>query len=346
MRRIARLLTPLLLLSAGPATAQSEEEPPPQRDLMRMPDLPPAEFDETLTIGGEEIGARKVSSRMAIEVFVNDTGPYKFVVDSGADTSVVGEKIAAKLGLPDASPVMLHSITESKVVDRVEVDSIRLGPTTTTDLLLPVLDERDIGGDGMIGLDALVEQRLLLDFEKRIVTVDEDYDFPNFGPDIIVVTARLRRGQLILTQVRAQGKRVEAVIDTGTEITIGNLAMREHIRKRRPRLIQTIDIYGVTGARETIEFAVVPRLELGPVTFTNVPVAFADLPPFAVFGLSEDPALLLGTDLMEKFRRVSLDFDKRKVRFQLNRCKSSPTTIRTIPTAARLRATQATACAP
>ena len=43
----------------------------------------------------------------------------------------------------------------------------------------------------------------------------------------------------------------------------------------------------------------------------NVPMAFADIPPFAVFGLDEEPALLLGTDLMETFRKVSLDFDKR-----------------------------------
>ena len=56
------------------------------------------------------------------------------------------------------------------------------------------------------------------------------------------------------------------------------------------------------------------------VTLRNVPMAFADVPPFAAFGLSSEPALLLGTDVMETFRRVSLDFRARKVRFQLKRC--------------------------
>ena len=52
-------------------------------------------------------------------------------------------------------------------------------------------------------------------------------------------------------------------------------------------------------------------------------MAFADVPPFTVFGLAKQPALLLGTDLLDTFRRVSLDFRARKVRFQLRKCGSS-----------------------
>src|SRR3712207_8171020 len=37
--------------------------------------------------------------------------------------------------------------------------------------------------------------------------------------------------------------------------------------------------------------------------------------------LADKPALLLGTDLLETFRRISLDFRARKVRFQLRRCR-------------------------
>jgi hypothetical protein len=41
--------------------------------------------------------------------------------------------------------------------------------------------------------------------------------------------------------------------------------------------------------------------------------------------------LLLGTDLLENFRRVSLDFRTRKVRFQLRRCGSEGIIISTSP---------------
>jgi hypothetical protein len=57
------------------------------------------------------------------------------------------------------------------------------------------------------------------------------------------------------------------------------------------------------------------------------------VPPFHVFGLSKEPALLLGTDLLDTFRRVSLDFRARKVRFQLRKCGSTGIVISTDPSA-------------
>ena len=156
MRRGLNTVVLAALLCVGSAAASAQEDLAAEKRAVRMPGLPPAQFDETLAIGGEEIGARKLRSRMTVDVLVNGTGPHKFVVDSGADTSVVGERLAGKLAMPEGTPTMLHGVTESKMVDRVMVDELQLGPTATTDLELPVLDERDLGGDGMIGLDALV----------------------------------------------------------------------------------------------------------------------------------------------------------------------------------------------
>lgn len=330
------------LPAALAAQDQADAEEPP---VAGVPELPPAVFDETLAIGGDEIEAKKLRSRMTVEVMVNDTGPYKFVVDSGADTSVVGTRIAEKLGLASTEPAMLHGITESALVQRVEVDSLQIGPSTITHLDLPVLKEVDLGGDGMIGLDALVEQRLMLDFEERVITVDDQHEEYESLPGEIIVTGRLQRGQLILTEVEAQGRKVEAVIDTGTEVTIGNLALRDEIIRRRKKDVQTVEVIGVTGATATLEFAVIPKLKLGSVTFRNVTIAFADVPPFEVFGINDGPSLLLGTDLMEKFRRVSLDFRERKVRFQLKDCKSRRMSIRTVTQPTRLSADRESACA-
>jgi hypothetical protein len=77
--------------------------------------------------------------------------------------------------------------------------------------------------------------------------------------------------------------------------------------------------------------AIIDELRLGSVTLRNVPIAFADVPPFTVFGLANEPALLLGTDLLGVFRRVSLDFRARKVRFQLRRCGSTGISVSTSP---------------
>jgi hypothetical protein len=298
-----------------------------------MAPLPPAVIDNGLQIGGDEVNARKVETRMTVEVRVNGRGPYHFVVDSGADTSAVGLRLARDLQLPAGTPVLLNAITDRNVVDRVKVASLTLGPSTITSLELPALSESNLGGDGMIGIDALVRQRLMLDFDARIIKVEDAAKPPPRYPDEIVITAKRQRGQLILTEVRAGGLRLNAIIDTGSEISIGNLALRDKLLKSsRNRKVWTVAATGVTGKTIDLQLGTIKELKLGSVTLGNVPLAFADVPPFTVFGVNDEPALLLGTDLLETFRRVSLDFHSRKVRFQLRRCGSDAVAISTSPT--------------
>ncbi len=305
---------------AGAAQASQIQKPRPV-PTKKLPDLPSAVIDDTLVIGGEDIRARKVSTRMTVEVQVNGRGPYRFLVDSGADTSVVGLRIARDLQLPVGTPVNLHGMTGSAVVDRVLVDELSIGQSRFRNLELPALREYDLGGEGMLGIDALVEQRLMMDFEKRVIKAEDARQPATMRFDgAIVITAQRRRGQLILTEVSAAGLPVEAVIDTGSEITIGNLALRDKlIRGNRDKFL-TVAATGVTGATMELQLARVGEIKLGSVTLRDVPIAFADVQPFKMFGLSKEPALLLGTDLLETFRRVSLDFRARKVRFQLRRC--------------------------
>ena len=310
-----------------------------------MPPLPPAAIDEALEIGGDDVEARKRETRLSVEVRVNGQGPYQFVVDSGADTSVVGLRIAHDLELPLGTPVTLNNMTDRNIVDRVRVDSLTLGPSTIRNLQLPALREADLGGAGMIGIDALARQRLMMDFEEKLIRVEDASKPVKRLPGDIVVTARLQRGQLILTEVKAGPVTLDAVVDTGSQISIGNSALREKLVRRRLHKLETVTAIGVTGTSVKLHIARIDDLRLGSVTLSNVPIAFADVPPFEVFGLADKPALLLGTDLLGTFRRVSLDFRARKVRFQLRRCNQG-LAINTVPTPSvtRLTSTSGEAC--
>ncbi len=320
-------LMALVGVNSTTAQASAANAKVPVDQAAKMPPLPPAVIDDTLVIGGEDIDASLLSTRMTVGVQVNNHGPYRFIVDSGADTSVIGTSVARALQLPAGAPVTLHSMTDSGRVDRVLVDEIVLGQTALRDLQLPLLRDRDIGAHGMIGIDALHQQRLMMDFEKRVINIeDARIPAPRLDGEIIV-TARLRHGQLILTQVTMNRMPVEAVIDTGTEVSIGNLALRDKLIHRNLNELEKVGTIGVTGVTMNLQVAAIGELRLGPVILRNIPIAFADAPPFSVFGLSDRPAMLIGTDLMEKFRRVSLDFRARKVRFQLRRCETTTITI-------------------
>ena len=309
----------------------SKPRPAPENPPPDVPPLPPATIDPSLAVGGEEVKAKKIETRLSVEVQVNGRGPYRFIVDSGADTSVVGLRIARELELPLGTPAILNGMTSRDIVDRVKVAELTLGPTTVRNLELPALREDDLGGEGMIGIDALVRQRLLMDFEDRTISV-EDATVPYIRmPGEIVVTARRQRGQLILTQVRAAGLPLDAVIDTGSQVTIGNLALRDKLIKGNKDKFVTVPVIGVTGVKADLQFARIGELRIGSITIADVPMAFADVPPFELFGLADEPALLLGTDLLEVFRRISLDFKTRKVRFQLRRCDPQGVILSTDP---------------
>jgi hypothetical protein len=185
----------------------------------------------------------------------------------------------------------------------------------------------------MIGIDALVRQRLMMDFEDRVVKVEDARKPIEHFTDEIVITARAQHGQLILTQVRAAGFPLDAIIDTGSEVTIGNMALRDKVLSSRRTKDWTITATGVTGKSVDLQLGWIRELRLGPVTLHDVPIAFADVPPFRVFGVADQPALLLGTDILQAFRRVSLDFAARKVRFQLRRCGSETVRLSTSPVA-------------
>lgn len=251
-------------------------------------------------------------------VGVNGQGPFRFLVDSGADRSVIGAGLAKHLALPPGNPVNLQGVAGASRVETVVVDKLQLGSNVATAVVAPALPERFLGAQGLIGIDALAEARLMVDFDAKTVTVADPRSPEPSLPGEIVVTAHRRHGQLILTQASVASSRVYAVIDTGAEITMGNSALQARVfRGRHAPPLQPITLISVTGQSVVANLVILPELRIGNITLANVPVAFVDAPPFRLFGLAEQPALLLGTDVLQSFRRISLDFRARKVRFSL-----------------------------
>lgn len=299
------------VLAALLASAQPEPPPPP-------PKIPPASIDDTLEVTGEDLAARRLRSRLSIEVKVNGRGPYRFVVDTGADRTVIGAGLAAQLKLRAEEPVKLRGIIGKGTVPTVLIETLALGGSVVDTIVAPALPEQFLGAQGIVGIDALTDQRVRLDFDAKTVTI-QDSRLPVTREDgEIVVTAKRQRGQLILTQASIDGQRTYAVIDTGLELSLGNLAMLKQLRRGRGAVpLQEITMQGVTGETFTARLTLLPELRVGGITLKNVYVAFTDAPPFDYFGLEKQPALLLGTDVLQAFKRLSLDFKNRKVRFTL-----------------------------
>lgn len=256
------------------------------------------------------------SDRMTVKVKVDGSIEYPFVVDTGAERTVISRQLANRLKLVNGPIRNLVTVTGSGKVQTVIVPTLDVSGTRVHDIEAPALDQLHLGAPGMLGLDSLQTRRILLDFKKNEMRVMTARRVQDVDEDTIVVTARSRYGQLILVNSRLEGERVQVIIDTGAQTSIGNLALLKKLTARKRGLLMTpVTITSVTGGTLTAQFAAIKRIQIGGVDMNNIPVAFVDAEPFKRFGLANKPALLLGMDALRLFDRVSVDFANKEVRF-------------------------------
>jgi hypothetical protein len=254
--------------------------------------------------------------RMTSAVRVGGQGPFAFVVDTGANQSVISAELAAKLGLQLGESLPLNGVAGVQSTPTVSTQ-LRLGSRAARDVMLYVLPGEAIGGPGMLGLDQLDGARLTLDFQHETLTIDSGPELPGEGA-AYHMKAHRRDGQLTLVDADLAGIPVTAFLDSGAQDTIGNMALRELALTRYPlTLLRRIPIVSVTGQTIDAEFADLPTFRIGGAHVESWPIAFADLHIFRLWNLVDRPAILIGVDVLSRFETVCLDFRHNEVRFRL-----------------------------
>jgi len=253
--------------------------------------------------------------RLTVPVRIGRHGPYDFLIDTGAERTVLARGLAERLGLAPSGRATLMGIAGSIGVDLVDIAEVRLGSRSFFDLSAPLLEGSHIGADGIIGLDGLQNQRVLIDFRKNLIAVDDAKALGGNNGFEIIVRARRRGDQLIMTNALVDGVRADVVIDTGAQNTIGNRALQSALSRKRK--LEPATLVSVTGQRIVADMAIARRIRIGELDFSNMVLAFADAPPFERLGLREKPALLLGMGQLRAFNRVAIDFESRRILFDL-----------------------------
>ena len=253
--------------------------------------------------------------RMTVAVRIAEQGPFRFLIDTGAQNTVLSTALAGQLSLHSDATARLIGVAGTRDVDTVIIDQIDLGQRSFYSLLAPLLAREDIGADGILGLDSLQGQRVQIDFRKELIAVDDAKALGGNRGYEIVVTARRSSGQLIMTDAVIDGVKVNVVIDTGAEYSIGNRALQNALAKKHGR--GTMVLRSVTGQEITADLGVARNLRINDMNFGNVMIAYADAPPFAALGLAEKPALFLGMRDMRSLDRIAIDFSTRRIYFDL-----------------------------
>ncbi|ATY34612.1 hypothetical protein CVN68_13415 [Sphingomonas psychrotolerans] len=257
--------------------------------------------------------------RLTVPVAVNAKGPYNFIIDTGAERTVVSRELANTLRLSAGNPVTLLSMTGRSKVDTVLVPDLMIKSVGVLhSVIAPKLEARNLGAIGLLGIDTLRNHQVSIDFERGIMEVRPSRKRNKAvrrASDEIVVTAKSLYGQLIVTDAYYGNVRIQVVLDTGSAVSMGNSALRRRVARHHKT--QPIELTDVTGQKTMADYTTVPNIKVGDVMFGSMPVAFADVAPFERFGLTKRPALLLGMDALRSFRRVDIDFPNRQVRFRM-----------------------------
>jgi len=304
------------LLAAGAATSMATQATAFDQELAPQTEMP----DEEVTPTNLATGADR-NEHMLAPVTINDQGPFNFLLDTGANISCVSNRLMAKLDLTSVDSAPVHTVVGVRNRPMVTLDRLQVGPRNRRRVRAPALPIAGAEVDGVLGVDWLKGQRLVLDFKARRMEIVHSQADQNEPGRVVVVPARRRHGQLTIVDADLSGKRISAIIDSGAQGSLCNRHLRDLVRaqeagkgkREEPRFVRMETLAGESFTGESL---FLPFLRLGGLHLGNVGVTYADMHVFDIWGLKDTPAIVIGMDLLTQFEQVALDFGRSQVRFE------------------------------
>ncbi len=300
-------------LAAGRAWAQAAPLGIPAEPVI-LPGAALEEPDVDVMTGRDRV------LRLTAPVMLNEQGPFNFFLDTGANRSAISVGTADRLGLRRGKPMVIHTMLGPVETPSAVVDRLGVGDRVQRGVHVPVLPNGGVNADGLLGVDWLKSQRLTLNIDSERLEIRRPNRRP-MGAGATIVPARLRHGQLTIIDADMNGRgRVNCMIDSGSEISVGNRELRAMAASRSDhfeRKIQTITLVDAANRTFDGQLGYLPFVRIGGVQFGNLPVVFADSPLLKMWQLEGQPTLMLGMDILVQFSRVELDFDQSRVGFTL-----------------------------
>lgn len=268
------------------------------------------------------------ADRLTVEVMINGQGPFRFVVDTGAERSILADDVAARLALPPGRTVMVSGLARRIAAATVPVRELAFGPFRRQGLTVPVLPRASVINDGYLGLDVIDGTRVMFDFAHRAIRIEEAAPVAEEieRTDVTHVRAKGSGGYLKIMDCLVDSVAAVAFIDTGAEVSVGNVSLMKAIGARSKLFgpEANVTLTGVTGGEITGQVVPVGRIRLQNLAFTNGYLIIADVPDFALWKAKSRPALLIGMDYLRQFASVTLDYRSRDIRFELSAAPPQP----------------------
>ncbi len=251
--------------------------------------------------------------RVVAPVTVNGQGPFRFIVDTGANRSVLSQNLAERLGVIATSTGEVHSVYGAAPAPLANVASLEYGRLQLGGGAMPLLQGAVLAGEhGLLGVDGMRGRRLRLDFERDCIEIIPSQNAPRLrGWETI--RGQLRFGHLVVAPGRIEGVRVNVLLDTGSDSSLANLALRNAISahtRRNPTRID--DVVSVSAGPPILlsDGIFIPRMSMGRLEVRGIAAFVGDFHIFDLWQLRDEPTLLIGMDVLSQTRGLAIDYER------------------------------------
>ena len=258
--------------------------------------------------------------RIWAPVLINGQGPFRLVLDTGASSSAVTARVAEALRLPVyVGSVNLRGVTGSAVSSSIKADTLEVGDLLVKGTTMPIVADAFGGADGVLGAEGLADKRLVIEFHKDRISIARSHREPA-PPGYSTVPFKFNRYRGMRVDVLVGSVKAIAVIDTGAQVTVGNLALREALARRRGTSDDLQEaIIGITEDIQRATRVQIPAITAGSLLVQNANIMFADLYIFDHWKLSSKPTILIGMDVLGVLDTLIIDYRRKELQIRTRR---------------------------
>src|SRR5882762_8137912 len=217
-----------------------------------------------------------------LPVQVNDRGPFDFILDTGAGTSLLSSELAKRLDAKILGSKEGQSAGGNVSVSLAKVDSLAVGETKLREVDVGIVDLSNIGKtigakiDGDLGYNFLKHFRVTIDYRDCEIRLEDPKRVESFGRSAkteVPIRLASPAKPLLLVDVHANGRGpFQFAIDTGTPTT----AISPEFSKQLGVQSSPVGPGTTGGAPVDFSAGMLESFQLGRAKIDNMPVVVAD----------------------------------------------------------------------
>jgi predicted aspartyl protease len=249
-----------------------------------------------------------VWGRPTAKVMINGQGPYRFLVDTGSTTTVIAQRLATALAAPITGTAIVNGTTGFAEMPVAMVNKLETGIVGRDNVRVAVLSDEGLAReDGILGADIFANRRLTFDIEAKSVRVEPTR---RGTKSRLVGNMRVRNGLLAEVDGKIGSVPCKLMLDTGAQNCIVNSVLEAQLIRAVPRMqrIEHARVIGVTGQVLEGTYLRLPRVDFGKVFVKDAGAVAADAHIFRLWGLTEEPAMIVGVDVLSRLSGFSIDY--------------------------------------